>query len=324
MADAQHIAGGTGPDVRAVVNGLLWRQWLAFRGLVLGFLAAWLIGAWVLLIFFHPGWILGFGALCGLVLGTALGGGDAAEGSEEFSFALPPTRKTRYLTRLTFGGVVVVLLSGLGLLAIGYDLPQALWGLVVDSGFTEPFEPCRPRCVYGLGFAVPVACYAFTFAIAAAARSRGTAFIAWLWGAAATGGFVLVGLLCEHLLWEEFNGYASVPLLLAVAAAVLLVGYLSYVRKEGITRPAPIAAGGWGWAWVLVVIVALVVLFALSASVRVAQAPARRYEATEAAAEALRDAETKVQDVRTRIAPRSSDPPEEEGEVGVPDSEGSE
>ena len=246
--------------VSKVFRGLLWRQWLAHGNTVLSFLALWLVCGWVLQIFFHPGWILGFGVLYAFWAGPALGGGDAAEGSEEFSFSLPPTRGERYLAGLALGGGTLLAFLVLGLLTIALDLPQILWGLFVNSGFTEPFPPCEPRFLYALAFFCPLAAFAFSFAIASAAESRGLISYVWLLSGLITGAVVGGGFLCEQWLWHELNGFVSCPALLALGALGLQAGYLAYVRKEGVSRPAPMGGKSRGWVWVVLVMLVLVML----------------------------------------------------------------
>ena len=251
-----------------VWRGLLWRDWIAHGGLMMAALAVWLMCGWVLLIFFHPGWIIGFGVVYAVRVAQALGGGEAAEGSEEFSFALPPTRGERYLARLILGGGSVFVFTVGGTLAIALDLPQALWSIFVNSGFTEPFPACEPRFLYTLAVACPLAVFAFTFATASNAGSRGLAGWSWLPGILLAGGVLLGGFLCERPLWQELNGFVACPALLALGAAALLVGYQAYVRKEGISRPAPMASGGARWVWVVVIVLAVLMLLSFVMAVR--------------------------------------------------------
>jgi hypothetical protein len=266
IAAAKRAPSGAMDARRQAWRGLAWREWLAHGPMVLHFLAAWLVGGWVLLIFFHPGWILGFGVLYAFAAGALFGGGDAFEGSEEFSFALPPTRGERYLVRLAAGGAPLLLFTVVGLLAVGLDLPQALWGLFVSSGYTEPFPPAGPRFLqYGLAFAVPAAAYAFTYAFAALAGSRGAVMASWFLGGLIAGGTVLAGILIENGLWGEANGFVTCPALLALAPLALLAGYVRYLRKEGVSRPSPLHASSRGWLWLILAVVLglLLVMFTL-------------------------------------------------------------
>ncbi|HUT34274.1 MAG TPA: hypothetical protein VNE39_12385 [Planctomycetota bacterium] len=226
--------------------GLLWREWLARRGLVVGALAVWLAGGWVILLFYHPGWIIAFGVFYAFLAGPSFGGSEVIEGSEEFSFSLPPPRGDRYLVRMAFGGATVLAFTTAGVLAIGLDLPQRVWGLFVNSGFTEPFPPAEIGFLYPLAVALPFAVFAFSFAIAAVAATRGTVLASPFVGGILAAGTMGAGLLCERYLWNVVNGYISVTALFAAAPLALLWGYLAYQRKEGINRPAPMAGGPCG------------------------------------------------------------------------------
>jgi hypothetical protein len=256
------------------VRGLLWREWLAHGETVLGFLAVYLVLGWVLEIFFHPGFVLGFGAIVAMFAGVAFGGGDAAEGSEEFAFALPPTRGERYVARLALGGAVVGAFVSLGLLSVALDLPQLVWGVFVNSGFTEPFPEARPGFIYALAFAIPAAAYAATFAVASIAQTRGTVGVSWILGGIGAGAVMGAGFIAEGLLWEELNGYVSTPLLLAATALAAQGGYYAYTRKEGVSRPAPMAGGGsrW-WLWIVVAAVVFLLFTFLLASGKSADMP---------------------------------------------------
>ena len=250
-----------GAERKATLNvyrGLLWREWLAQRNLVITSLAVWLACGWVLLLFYHPGFIIAFGVIYALLAGPRLGGADAAEGSEEFAFALPPTRAERYLARLALGGSTVLLFTVLGVVTIALDMPQTVWGLFVNSGFTEPFPACQERFLYPLAVAIPFAVFAFSFALAATAGTRGMVGMAWFLGGVLAGAAVGLAFLGEWALWGEINGYISVLALFALAPLALLAGYLRYVVKEGVSRPA--AARGASLAWVVVVVVAVFLL----------------------------------------------------------------
>ena len=245
-----------------VLKGLIWREWLRMRGLVVGALAIWLTLIWVLLIFCHPGLVLAFGVIYVLIGAAGFAGGDALEGSEEFAFSLPPTRGEQYLAKLALGLGTTAAFTALGVLSIALDLPQLIWSVFVNSGFTEPFPVCDEPMVYGLAIAVPVACFACTYAMSANAGTRTmvmvSAFLGVLLAAALMGG----GFIAEYALWEAVNGYISIPALLAVAPMALLAGYGFYVRKEGVSRPTPIAGRTGAWVWVVVIVVVVFLLLA--------------------------------------------------------------
>ncbi|HUT58635.1 MAG TPA: hypothetical protein VNA25_12390 [Phycisphaerae bacterium] len=247
-----------------VFKGLLWRHWLAGRGLIFSALGVWLAGLWALELFFHPGWMLAFGLVYAFLAVPAFAASETTEGSEEFAFSLPPTRGMRYLAALAMAGAPLVVLSGIGVLAIAGDWPQALWGLVVDSGFTDPFPSCS-TFVYPLAVALPLAALAFSFALAALATSRGVATAAGIAGLVGAAAVMGVGFGAESLLWGDLNGVVSVTALLVLGAGALEAGYLLYLRKEGVSRPVPLGGHRLWWLWIAVPVAILLVLAAANA-----------------------------------------------------------
>lgn len=249
-----------------VFKGLLWRQWLASRVLVVAALGVWLAGLWAMELFFHPGFILAFGVVYAFFAGPAFGASEAAEGSEEFAFSLPPTRGQRYLAALAPAAGTLLAFTTIGTLAVALDWPQALWGLVVSSGFTEPFPAVRYTFLYPLAVAVPFAVLAFSFTIGSLASSRGMASGAGILGVVAAGAVLGISMLLEAGLWQRPNGVLSVPALAALGAGALEAGYLLYRRKEGVSRPAPLGGRRAIWIWLLIASGVVAAMFAWSCS----------------------------------------------------------
>jgi hypothetical protein len=253
----------TGSARPRVFVGLIWKEWLANRNIVMFFAVVWLLGLPVLELFFHPGFILALGLIYAFWAAPRFAGLEVMEGSEEFSFSLPATRSQRYLAKLTVGGVPLLLMTVVGVLAIALDWPQMLWGLAVQSGFTRPFPAVVPneRFIYYIAVALPLATFAFAFVTAATARSATTAYASGFLGLVETG--VTFGLCClaeDHLL-GKVNGAISTPVLLALSICALALGHFFYTRKEGISRPAPMRQGRW-LIWVLVAVAAFLLLTA--------------------------------------------------------------
>jgi len=257
------------------MRGLLYKEWLAHRNLIVGFWAVWLVCGPVLMLFHHPAWIFALGLLYAILVAPAVAGMDAAEGSEEFAFSLPPTRSEVFLTRLALAGGNLLALLAVPLLVMWLNLAQLLWGLVAQSGFTEPFFDGGWWAVWTwLALSVPVGVFAASFALAALARSRGGVGFAWLGGTVLTGAvFGLVSLahviVTRVFFREDLGGgvtaerfHVWIPCLAVVlfAGLGLFLGYVLYLRKEGISRPAP-AGGRRSALWVIVVVI--VVLLAL-------------------------------------------------------------
>ena len=278
------IGAGAGPHIW---RGLFWREWLARREFVLWALCAWLVGGWVLMVFFHPGWIIGFGAVYAMAAGLLFGGSDALAGTEEFVLSLPPTRRQQWLVRFALACGTTLAFTGLGTLAIAFDLPQRVWSLFVESGFTEPFAACEPPMLYGLAVAIPFCVLAFTFCIASSMVTRPIIVLAPFAGASATGGLVLLFVALESALWDthgEPNGFIMVPGLLASGVLLSLSGYRMYLRREGITRPRGAAGGRTAGLIVVLVVLAVLAFFFLALVPAQDSMAPRIYEATEAAA----------------------------------------
>ena len=77
--------------------GLMWGEWFTHARLLLFFLVAWLAAFWLIPLVAHPLWILMVGIAYALATGPAFGGANTMDGCEEFSFALPATRRQRFL-----------------------------------------------------------------------------------------------------------------------------------------------------------------------------------------------------------------------------------
>ena len=259
-AENEAAASGREQVIPNIWRGLLWREWLAHKNLVLWALCAWLVGGWVLMIFYHPGWIIGAGVLYAMIAGQAFGGGDTIAGTEEFTASLPPLRGQQYLARLVLACGTTLAFTGLGALAIVFDLPQHLWGLVVESGFTEPFPPCDPPWLYGLAVGAPFLTLALTFGMAATAKSPESAVGAAIVGVLGAGALIWIALGAEYLIWRRQPGLIVVPAPLAIGVMALLYGYGRYIRKEAVARPGGGAGRMSGVAIVVIIIVVLALM----------------------------------------------------------------
>lgn len=238
-------------------RGLLWAEWYAHSRVLLIFLAAWLMAVWVLPFFAHPGWILILGPIYALLTGPMYGGGDILDGSEEFSFSLPPTRQERYLARLIVGGGTLLLITAMNLLALGLDLPQVLARLYVQTGIIQPLPILKPGLLYGLIVALPIASFSFAFTISSLTHSRMLIILAWFWGALISLALLQLGFWYEDLLWDQLNGFFACPLLLVSAAGSLIFGYKLFKRKEIGAPSLPITLPGYWWLWILLFVVGL-------------------------------------------------------------------
>lgn len=269
LALSRNVAGRKG-----LLRALYWQEWFAHGSELLLAMSFWLIGQWVLMLFFHPGWVIGWGTILAVWLGAGFAGADAHEGAEEFTLALPPQRAQRYHVRLGMSLSFLVLLLGVSLLAIRHDWPQRLWGLVVETGFTEPFknEDSRvgPWLYYGLAIACPLAAYGVSFGMACLACTKDHVALSGLLGLLYTGAGVLVGQAIESWLWQSqssvqrqvMTGEYSFAILAVLAVLYLVVGYFGYLRKDGISRPrgtrSPEWTAGLALAGILLLLLVLV------------------------------------------------------------------
>jgi hypothetical protein len=244
-----------------IVKGILWRDWLAHGQLLMLMLATWLIGQWVLMVFSNPRWIQGVGVAFGIILGWVLGGTESREGAEEFAFTLPPTRGQRYIVRMFVGLATVLFFVMAGVIAIHFNLPQRLWGLVVDSGFTQPF-PENPQ-LHGWNILGAVVLPVLTFSIFFVETACWRTF-PW----AITIFNVVVKVQLVFLLFYAIKG--NPPGLIVgvtspiVCILVLFCGHFIYTRKEGIV-PATFVppAARWGLGIVVLIILLGVAIIAL-------------------------------------------------------------
>lgn len=265
---AAEQAGGAGrrSEFFSVWRALLWSEWYAHSRLVLILLAVWLVSVWLLPLFMHPCWILLLGGLYALLAGPMYGGGDLLDGSEEFCFALPPTRGERYIARATVGGGTLLIITGMNLAVLGLDVPQVLAGLYVKAGLVQPWSTMRLGLLSGLVLALPLAVFSIAFVVSTLAHSRVLVLLAWFWGALGALAVLQVGIWYESLVWDKLNGYFSCPLLIAVAIATLGFGLVRFRRKEVGGPSAPIVLPGYWWLWVLLFVVGLGLALALLSS----------------------------------------------------------
>jgi hypothetical protein len=262
MAAPEPAAG----DKWKAIHGLLWCEWYAHSKLLLFFLAAWLACVWVLPLYANPAWILLFGVLFALVAGPIYGGSDTIDGCEEFTFALPPTRGERYLTRLAVGGGALLLFTALDLLALGLDLPQILAKLYVDTGLIRPRPVFESGLLPGLMVALPFAVFAFSFVLSAVAHSRALVLTAWFWAALLSLVALQLGFWYEELVWDKLNGFFSCPLLALLAMASLCGGHRAYARKEIGHHTAPITLPPRWWLWIVLFVAGVLLALTLTSS----------------------------------------------------------
>jgi hypothetical protein len=249
------------------IRGIVFKEWLAHRNIVVGFWVAWLVIVPILMIFPNPRGIFALGLLYSILAAPRFGGMDAAEGSEEFVFSLPATRKEIFLTRLALGGGNLLAMLVLSLLCLLFNLPQKIWGVFVESAFTQRFPPSDPEW-YGLAFCLPLSIFAISYVLASLARTRGAVDLSWSIGLLIVGAVLGLTWLAEMRLYRFASGKHDaaaavaaaqniiypITIVSAVSVCILVTGCYRYLRKEGINRPAPFSSGIPWWAWVLILL----------------------------------------------------------------------
>lgn len=264
-----------------LIQGLFWREWLLHQGELRWAFAAWLFGVWVFPIppmFF----LLPFGVIAALLLAPSFGGADAQEESEEFSFALPPTRSQRYLVRLALGGGALLAMMVVGLLAGLFDLPQRVWGLLFESDLTTPFRQPKLLTVYALVLAFPAAVFGECFAAGASSRNPQGMNYLWIRGLFVAGVIAAGTSIAEQAVWHNVTGTIMAIVLTLWGGVRLAWSYRDYVWKEGVSGlpRLTVVTGSKSKTWVVLFVILVLVVF-LAAIFLVAgsrpEAPVRGY-----------------------------------------------
>ena len=235
--------------------GLLWGEWFTHARLLLFFLFAWLAAFWLVPLVAHPLWVLMVGIAYALAAGPAFGGADTMDGCEEFSFALPATRRQRFLARLAVGGLGLLALTSMNVVALNTDLADLLLRVFLDSGLGG-IELRRPELLYGLVFAFPFAVFALGFAVAALATGRTVAFTAWVWAAFGALATLRGAAEAEEAVWDRLNGRFTVPALLLVGGGALVVAGRFYARKEAGPGGTPLRMPLSWWGGLVLLLLA--------------------------------------------------------------------
>ncbi len=248
---------------RCTMARLLWSEWFSHRNLLLFFLVAWLAVFWAVPLLVHPLWLLAFAVVYALVAGPTLGGSDIINGCEEFILAFPPTRQERFRSRLMLGLLGLGLFTTMDLAVLGLNLSDVLARLFLSTGLIEPLQINQPELLYILVASFPVAVFAFSFSIAALARTRTVAFTSWLWGSLFALGALRLGLELEEWRWEHFNGRFSTPILIAASLSMLILSDRLYGLKEAGTEAPPLRMPLSWWGWMAAVLLAALGVAAL-------------------------------------------------------------
>jgi hypothetical protein len=247
-----------------VIRGLLYQEWLARGRLIMFYVSAWVIGVWILACFTHPAWQLVLGLIFAQMAAMQFGGADVYDGTEEFAFGLPPRRITRYLVRLCLGAGTMLLLGWAGLVATWFRIPQAVWGLVVESGFTEP-GPAASAEWYAGAAVYPALAFALLFAFSATCQSRKQ--LVGLGGITVAAIFAL-WMVLHQVVRPRTTWWVPLVLLAVAAVVVIIIGAAFYVRKEGVNRPVQ---RGLDQRWTIILLVIGVLAFSILLSITLAE-----------------------------------------------------
>jgi len=207
------------------------------RLLTLAFVV-WIAFQWVLPFFIAPQFLLAFSLAYAALMATRVAGSDALEGTQELTLGLPFTRRQLYKVRLAFAGLPLAVILGIGLAALRFEWVQAVWSLVVETGFAEPFTSPGADAGrfpwYGIALALPLLSFACTFVIAAMTSSPRAQPLLWFPGLAAAVTVVGLALLIEIGLWSYATGWIATPSALSATIAVLAWGLVAFERKDGV------------------------------------------------------------------------------------------
>lgn len=252
-------------SLESMKSGIIWREKLDYGKTIIGFLSTWIAAEFVLQVFHHPGFILGFGVLYAVVIGAKAGGNEATDGAEEFSFSLAPSRSLRYKVKYLYGLKPLLLLLSLGLVTIYFDLSQRLWSLFVESGLNNSYSIYGKTEIfwYLLSFFLPLTVYTVVFGMAIITKSRNSV------NGSVFGALIICGLLVVSIaiLYNKVGSLStnilSVSVLIFTIILSIYFTYTIYRVKEGRSISRTSASGRSGLVVVVFIILVVLVIFTL-------------------------------------------------------------
>lgn len=263
-ANSELLSHSAMPPGHDCLRILLRREWNDAAAFYRTFALLWIIGLWILPVLGHPLFVLWSGLILVFLLTPAQAGVDVLDGTEEFTFSQPPTRAEVFLSRILPGAIFLVVTGVVGVLAIGFDLPQKFWSIFFSGGLTQPFRPVKEVYWYPLAVLLPLAAHAIAGGFAALAITRQQVLWAGIFGV--LGAWAIAGgaLAIEQGLANRLNGWVSAPALVAAIAGVSMFAFRAYQAKEATRAGAGAASlpvrrrGGWGWFLVALIVLLLV------------------------------------------------------------------
>ncbi len=302
-ADVQSMGG----DLRSeMLRGMLWKEWRAHSSVIIRWTLMPVFAVTVLQVLHRP-YLVGLASvLAAICLTRRIVGGDVWEGAEEFSFALPPTKRMIFWTRYLMCAVPFFAVLAWNLACIQWNIPQILWGLFVESGFTHPF-PFATGNEYLLSLFIPIAVFHFSFAGCTVNANRNGLSAMWLVSPGVAALLALCGAIVDSWLFpvtRTATGAIGVfdwpfyPLLtLAMPLLLSFVAFFVIARlflfKEAYSGDIP---GQSIRVWVIVVgIIALLVVFYLLVMVMYISDAPRPVESPETISiEEIRDMDSEI------------------------------
>ena len=226
------------PTYTSPIRGQLASEWQRHKTALIHPLLALVLLTFVLPLFSHTTLLTSVYCLFALLIGTRLAANDVLQGTEEFALSLPATRPQRYAIRAGLL-MIVPLCAWIGMQLMVHSVAPRLWGLVVESGFSEPYTLYGLHSTRYIAVTLPLFMGSLAFALSAQSRTPLQVFGAAL-GAVAL--FAVVSALCAHLDYR-ITDRPSVRLLMIVSAIpaplTLAAGLPLYLRKETTGSPAP-------------------------------------------------------------------------------------
>ena len=233
-----------GGDLRGrMLRGMLWKEWRAHGAVIIRWTLVPFFAVTVLQVLNRPYWVGIASALAAVFLTHRIAGGDNWEGAEEFSFALPPTRRMIFWTRYFMCAVPFFTVLFWNMACLRWNIPQAIWGLFVDSGFTSPFRSVTHETLFVLAsIFIPIAVFHISFAGSIIVANRNKLMLMRLISPGIVFGLFVLGLFMDSWflprepLTNDFDPKFLVftwVLPLLVALPVFFVIAHRFASKEG-------------------------------------------------------------------------------------------
>ncbi len=224
-----------------------------------------IIGSFILPVFSNFAVVTGVFLVLSLLVCIPLATDDVMQGTEEFALALPATRRERYVSRVVCS-LTVPVSAWVTLELLRFNVAPRLWGVIVDSGFSD-YYPSAAFGVSGyLGVALPAFFGALCLSWGMQMKRPGQILMVLLLSLLLLGGLAWLCFSVEHYYFGQREGTGDVLLWLSsILTPLLVVAALPlYIRKE--VSPAD-RRGGSIAAVVFAVVAILAVLFLMYATV---------------------------------------------------------